>query len=402
MTHQRPSNKQHRRSVDVDGNTRTAEPARPFSRRSLLAATSGLAVAGSALFSGAGIAAPAHSARAPTARSNSNHGDSYSRRAYPVPAAPSDAVDISRDATDLPPPIARSTPELVQVDLETVELEGHLDANTGTRFQYWTFNGQVPGPMLRVRVGDTVEISLTNNEQSSALHNIDLHAVTGPGGGAEATTAAPGETKRVRFKALNPGLYVYHCAVPPVVMHMANGMYGLILVEPEQGLPPVDREFYVMQGEFYTAEAFGAAGLLDASYQKMLDERPEYFVFNGSVGALTARHPMYAKVNEQVRFFFGVGGPNFTSSLHLIGEIFDRVYDLGALPAAPLHNVGTLTVPAGGAAIAEVQLDVPGRYVLVDHAIARVERGLAAWLDVDGPPDPEVFAALSSDEAQNR
>lgn len=338
-----------------------------FSRRSILAA-------GTAALSGSILtAAP----RQPLAAETANHTDSYSRRAYPVGEAPGeDRPMIARPATDLPPPIGPREASSVRVELRTVEIEGRLDQNTHTSYPFWTFDGKVPGPMLRVRVGDTVDVTLHNDAGSTMLHNVDFHAVTGPGGGAEATTAAPGETKRLRFKAIKPGLYVYHCAVPPVVMHMAHGMYGMILVEPAEGLPPVDREFYVMQGEVYCEEAFGTSGLLSPSYEKMIGERPEYCVFNGSVGALTTLYPMTAKVGETVRIFFGVGGPNHTSSLHLIGEIFDRVYALGALPASPMENVATLTVPAGGAAIAEVRFEVPGRYVLVDHALARVERGL--------------------------
>lgn len=275
-------------------------------------------------------------------------------------------------------------------------LEARLDGRT--TFRYWTFNGTVPGPFVRVRVGDIVEVTLKNAEDSSMMHNVDFHAVTGPGGGAEATTAAPGETKGFTFKALNPGLYVYHCAVPPVAMHIANGMYGMILVEPEGGLPPVDREFYVMQGEIYTEETFGSSGLLTESYEKLLNERPEYFVLNGHVGALTEHFPLKAQVGETVRIYFGVGGPNFTSSFHVIGEIFDKVYQLGSVTSPPLTDVQTATVPAGGATIVEFKTEVPGRYVLVDHALSRVERGLAGFLIVEGEADHEIFHASEHTE----
>ena len=314
--------------------------------------------------------------------------NSLSSRAYPVPAT---ATDIARDAAEVPPPIDRSTPATIRVDLETIELEGQLDSST--TFRYWTFNGKVPGPFIRVRAGDTVEVHLRNAEDNTMMHNVDLHAVTGPGGGAEATTAAPGEERAFRFKALKPGLYVYHCAVPPVAMHIGNGMYGMILVEPEHGLPKVDREFYVMQGELYTEQPFGTPGLLADSYDKLLDERPEYFVFNGSVGALTSTHPLKARVGETVRVFFGVGGPNHASSLHVVGQILDRVYVLGALTRPPLEAVQTVTVPPGGSAMIELKLEVPGRYVLLDHAISRAERGLAAWLEVDGEENPAIFTS---------
>ena len=296
---------------------------------------------------------------------------------------------ISREATDLPPPIGTRAPQTVRVDLITVELEGRLAE--GATFGYWTFNGKVPGPFLRVRVGDTVEVHLKNAADSSMIHSVDFHAATGPGGGAAATQADPGHEKMVKFKALVPGIYVYHCATPMVAHHIANGMYGLILVEPEGGLPAVDHELYVMQGEIYTEAAFGQRGSQEFSVEKLLHERPEYFVFNGSVGALSKLHPMKAKVGETVRIFFGVGGPNYTSSFHVIGEIFDRVYSLGDLQSPPARGVQTVTVPAGGATIVEFKLDVPGNYILVDHALSRAERGLVGILQVEGDAKPEIF-----------
>ena len=309
-----------------------------------------------------------------------------------TPRPPAQTVveaNISREATDLPPPIPARTPQTVRVDLLTVELEGRLAE--GTTFGYWTFNGRVPGPFIRVRVGDTVEVHLKNEADSAMIHSVDFHAATGPGGGAAATQTDPGHEKVVKFKALVPGLFVYHCATPMVAHHIANGMYGLILVEPEGGLPPVDREFYVMQGEVYTEAAFGQRGSQEFSVEKLLNERPEYFVFNGAVGALSKLHPMQAKVGETVRIYFGVGGPNYTSSFHVIGEIFDRVYNLADVQSPPARGVQTVTVPAGGAAIVDFKLDVPGNYILVDHALSRAERGLIGILQVEGPPNPEIF-----------
>jgi len=242
-----------------------------------------------------------------------------------------------------------------------------------------------------VRVGDTVEVHLKNAAESTLIHSVDFHAATGPGGGAASTQTDPGKETTVKFKALIPGLYVYHCATPMVAHHIANGMYGLILIEPEGGLPPVDREFYVMQGEIYTEGQYGHQGSQEFSVDKLLNERPEYFVFNGSVGALSKLHPMHAKVGETVRIFFGVGGPNYTSSFHVIGEIFDRVYNLGSVLSEPLRGVQTVTVPAGGAVITEFKVDYPGNYTLVDHALSRLERGLVGVLHVDGPSDPAIY-----------
>jgi len=298
-------------------------------------------------------------------------------------------ADISKLPTDLPPPIGKRGPQTIRVDLTAVEVEGRLAE--GATYGYWTFDGKVPGPFLRVRVGDTVDVRLKNSSDSAMVHSVDFHAATGPGGGAASTQTNPGDEKTVKFKALVPGLFVYHCATPMVAHHIANGMYGLILVEPEGGLPPVDREFYVMQGEIYTEAAFGQRGSQDFNVEKLLNERPEYFVFNGSVGALSKLHPLEAKVGETVRIFFGVGGPNFTSSFHVIGEMFDRVYNFGGVLSEPLKGIQTVSVPPGGAVITEMKLEVPGNYILVDHALSRLERGLSGILHVEGPANPEIY-----------
>ncbi len=298
-------------------------------------------------------------------------------------------ADISLKPSELPPPIGKREPQTVRVDLVTTELEGRLAE--GTTFGYWTFNGKVPGPFLRVRVGDTVEVHLKNSGDSAMIYSVDFHAVTGPGGGAAVTQTNPGAEKMFKFKALIPGLYVYHCATPMVAHHISNGMYGLILVEPEAGLPPVDHEFYVMQGEIYTEAPFGQHGSQEFNVEKLLNERPEYFVFNGAVGALSKLHPLEAKVGDTIRIFFGVGGPNFTSSFHVIGEMLDRVYNLGGVLSEPLRGIQTVLVPPGGAVITELKLEVPGNYLLVDHALSRLERGLVGILHVEGAPNPEIF-----------
>jgi len=319
--------------------------------------------------------------------------DPYVADAPAVP--PAVGADIIRDPADLPGPLNRSGPATVRVHLDTVEVTGQLD--DGSTYRYWTFNKRVPGPFVRVRVGDTVEVTLKNADDSVMMHNVDFHAVTGPGGGAAATMAAPGETKGFTFKALNPGLYVYHCATPTVAQHIANGMYGLILVEPEGGLSKVDREYYVMQGEIYTEQAHGTKGELVESIDKLLAEDPEYYVFNGAADALVKK-PLKAKTGETVRVYFGVGGPNKTSSFHVIGEIFDKAYPLASITSAPMTDVQTLTVPPGGAAVTDFKVEVPGRFILVDHALSRLERGLKGFLVVDGEQRPEIFRAHQVDD----
>jgi nitrite reductase (NO-forming) len=307
-------------------------------------------------------------------------------------AAPADtsAVDIVRDPTDLPAPIGNRGPADVRLDLEAMEVPGQLA--DGTTYTYWTFNGKVPGPFLRVRVGDTVEVHLKNSMNSTMTHSVDFHAVTGPGGGSVLTQTPPGKESVFTFKPLSPGLFVYHCATPLVPQHISNGMYGMILVEPEGGLPPVDREFYIMQGELYTAQKFGTQGQLTSDTDKLLNETPEYFTFNGASLALTSdAHSLKANTGETIRIFFGVGGPNFTSSFHIIGEILDRVYNQASLTSPPLTDVQTTVVPPGGATMVELKLQVPGRYILVDHALSRMARGLAGYLVVSGDPAPDIY-----------
>jgi nitrite reductase (NO-forming) len=297
------------------------------------------------------------------------------------------APEIIRDPSDLPGPLEPGPPRVVKVDLSTPELVGALD--TKSSFQYWTFNGRVPGPF--VRVGDMVAVRLTNPEDSLMIHSVDFHGATGPGGGAEFTQTDPGDAKTVSFRALIPGIYVYHCATPSVANHIANGMYGLLLVEPEGGLPRVDREFYVMQGEIYTVAPYGNVGPQEFDYEKMMAEQPEYFVFNGAVEALAHRHPLRARAGETVRIYFGVGGPNFTSSFHVIGEIFDAVYQGGSLTSPPITGVQTVSVPPGGAIAVDFKIDRAGRYILVDHALSRAERGLLGFLIVEGPENDAIM-----------
>ncbi len=305
-------------------------------------------------------------------------------------------ADISHDPANVPPAIGNRPPQTVRIDLEAVEQLARLA--DGTSFTFWTFNGTVPGPFVRVRVGDTVEVHMKNAPNSAMMHSVDFHAATGPGGGSAGLQVGPGEEKVLTFKALVPGLFVYHCATPMVSEHIANGMYGMILVEPEGGLPRVDHEFYVMQGEVYTEGAFGQQGSQQFSVEKLLDERPEYIVFNGAVGAFSKLHPLHAKVGETVRIFFGDGGPNLTSSFHVIGEIFENVYQSGSFANPPIHGVQTVTVPPGGSTVVEFKPEVPGQYVVVDHALARMERGLVGLLQVEGPQNPSVYHPV----AQNK
>lgn len=307
-------------------------------------------------------------------------------------AAAATGADVVRAPNDLPFPLSGNSAEPIKVKLTAQEVVGQLA--DGTTYTYMTYDGKVPGPFIRTRVGDTVELTLVNQTSSTLGHSIDLHAVTGPGGGAVFTQVAPGETKTFTFKTLSPGLFVYHCATASIPHHISGGMYGLILVEPVGGLPSVDKEFYVMQGEIYTDQDFGTKGALGFDAEKMANEDADYVVFNGAVGSLSLASDKYAlraDVGDTVRIYFGVGGPNYTSSFHVIGEIFDRAYPFAALTSPPLTDVQTVTVPPGGAAMVEFKLDVPGKYILVDHALSRLERGLVGLLIVEGQENPEIF-----------
>jgi nitrite reductase (NO-forming) len=293
------------------------------------------------------------------------------------------------------PPTNRDHAAKVVVKLEVKELVKEIA--DGTQYTFWTFGGTVPGPMIRVRRGDLVELHLMNHPDNTMPHNIDLHAVTGPGGGASSTFTAPGHQSQFSFRALNAGVFVYHCATAPVPMHVANGMYGLIVVEPEEGLPKVDREYYVMQGDFYTRGGFKEPGLQPFDMDKEMLEQPTYVVFNGRDGALVGERALTAKVGETVRLFVGDGGPNLVSSFHVIGEIFDAVRIEGARETA--HDVQTTVIPAGGAAVVEFKLEVPGTFILVDHSLIRAfNKGALGMLKVEGPEDKLVYSGKEVDE----
>lgn len=297
---------------------------------------------------------------------------------------------------EVPPTITRTSPAKVVVELEVVEKLGKL--SDGAEYVFWTYGGTVPGKFIRVREGDTVEFYLQNHPNNKLPHNIDLHAVTGPGGGAASTFTAPGHKSKFTFKAINPGLYIYHCATAPVGMHIANGMYGLIYVQPEKALPKVDREYYIVQGDFYTDKAFGTKGLHNFSMQRGIDEHPTYVLFNGSTTSLTGDNAIKAKVGETVRLFIGNGGPNLTSSFHVIGEIFDKVYQEGGVKVSQ-EQVQTTVVPPGGSAMVEFKVDTNGTYVIVDHALFRTfNKGSLGMLKVEGEQNKEIYSGKELDE----
>lgn len=303
-------------------------------------------------------------------------------------------IAVLTQAPNVPPPITRKHATKVIVNLEVIEKD--MEMMDGVKYNYWTYGGDVPGSFIRVREGDLVEFHLKNHPDNKLPHNIDLHAVTGQGGGAAATFTAPGHETQFTFTALNPGLYVYHCATAPVGMHIANGMYGLILVEPKEGMPEVDKEFYVMQGDFYTKGAYGESGTQPFSMEKALKEEPDYVVFNGHVGAIAGEKSLKAKVGEKIRLFVGNGGPNLVSSFHVIGEIFDNVNREGG--STQDHDIQTTLVPAGGSAITEFKVDVPSNYIIVDHSIFRTfNKGSLGMLKVEGEENKAIYSGQQDD-----
>ncbi len=295
----------------------------------------------------------------------------------------------------VPKPVGKRAAMKLTVNMEIIEKEGVMA--DGVKYIYWTFGGSVPGSFIRTRVGDEVEFHLKNHPNNKLPHNIDLHAVTGPGGGAASSFVAPGHEVVFSFKVLNQGLFVYHCATAPVGMHIANGMYGLILVEPEGGLPLVDKEYYVMQGDFYTKGANGEKGLQSFDMGKAIKEEPDYVVFNGKVGSLTGDNAITAKVGETVRLFVGNGGPNLVSSFHVIGEIFDNVNIEGG--SLVNHDVQTTLIPAGGSSIVDFKCEVPGTFIIVDHSIFRTfNKGSLGMLKVSGDENKTLYSGKQTDE----
>lgn len=307
-------------------------------------------------------------------------------------------ADIGRDPNEVPPAITRTSATEVKINVAVKEVISEVAP--GIYFNYWTFDGTAPGPMYRVREGDTVILSITNDPSSLHHHNIDLHAVTGQGGGASLTDVTPGETKTIKWKALNPGLFIYHCAMPNVSTHNSHGQYGLILVEPKEGLSKVDKEFYLVQGELYTIGQTGKKGLTVFDSNGLLNGNPTYVTFNGKIES-TPR--MHAKVGDKIRMYVGNGGVNLISSFHVIGEIFDKVYPEGAIGegSAIFKNVQTTAVLPGGSAIVEFTVDVPGKFLVVDHALSRMNKGAWAVLEVTGDKNPDIFSQAPNDYTIN-
>lgn len=299
---------------------------------------------------------------------------------------------VAASPTDIPAPISRQTTQ--SHDVELVSREVTAEVMPGVTHSFMTFNGQVPAPMIRVRQGDTLNVTVTNSSDNMNAHSIDLHAVYGSGGGAPFTKVTPGQSKSFMFRALYPGAFIYHCGVDNLDEHISRGMFGLILVEPQEGLPPVDREIYLGQHELYTKENLGRKGKTTFDGRAMVAETPTYVLFNGAFAGFTGDGfgPIKAKVDETVRVFLVCGGPNLTSSLHPIGNVWSRCWPQGALANAPQRYVQTWPVSPGSAFVGEMELPVPQAINLVDHAISRtLNKGALAQIQVEGEERPDIL-----------
>jgi copper-containing nitrite reductase len=299
-------------------------------------------------------------------------------------------------APQVPAPITRKYQARVVVNWEIRETKAEIAPGV-IYDDYWAFEGHVPGPVLRVREGDLVEVHLTNNVESMRNHNIDFHFVSGPGGGASSLNVGPGQTAVLEARAMMPGFYMFHCASPDIPMHIANGMYGFVIVEPAEGLPAVDREYYVVQSELYTTD--GKKGHQSISMERGERGDAQYVVFNGAVGSMIGDKALKANLNETVRLWVGNAGPNFVSSFHVIGQIFSNVYREGDLLSPPAHGVQTTLIPAGGSSVVEFQTTVPGTYLMVDHSIFRLHKGAAGSIAVAGGKQPEIFDPVTAGES---
>ena len=304
-------------------------------------------------------------------------------------------------APNVPPPIKRNHPVHLVVDMVTTNKQMNIVGNT--KYEYWPFGYYdylerknkygIPGPFIRARVGDVLQVNFTNLDESGMAHSIDFHAVCGPGGGSPTNFAEQDETKVGAYLLQKPGLYVYHCAAAPIPVHIHNGMFGLILVEPPEGLPEVDKEIYVMQHELYVQKSDDDPKVYEMDYVGAENETPKHVLFNGREGALVEK-PVVVKQNETVRIYFGNGGPNLVSSFHVIGAIFDKVWREGDLLSPPARSVQTTLVPAGGAVVVDMKMEIPGSFSIVDHSIFRIDKGAVGMIKVKGTPRPDIYDSL--------
>lgn len=285
----------------------------------------------------------------------------------------------------------------IPVSLVAREMVGEIEP--GVLFRYMTFNGQVPAPMIRARQGDTIDLTISSDPSSLNPHSVDFHSCFGSGGGADYTMVGPGQSKRIRFRVSDPGAFIFHCAVPGLDFHISSGMYGLILVEPEEGLPAVDHEFYFGQNEIYVQNPVDKNTPCTFDYDNLLKETPKYVVLNGAFNAITRQNygALQVKKGETARIYLVNGGPNLISSFHPIGNIWKKAWMQGSLVNEPMQKMQTFQVNPGSCAIFEMDYPVPEIVRLADHSITRTARqGLLAEIEVSGTPEPQLFEIVNS------
>ncbi len=301
-----------------------------------------------------------------------------------TPATPSNAaaavspLSLASPAP-LPPVSDAALPPLLgtgnAVNVTLTVRDQTVEIASGVQYQAWTFNGTVPGPVLHVRQGQTVNVTFIN--EGHMMHSIDFHAAEVPPDVAY-RSIPPGQSLKFSYVATTPGVFLYHCGTPPVALHIANGMYGAVVVDPAKGLPAADASYVLVQGEWYTQQARGT--LMAGNMAKVMARTPDEVVFNG-VAAKYQDHPLEARANQRVRLYVVNAGPNLASAFHVIGAIFAAVYPDGD-PAHVLTGVSTYTVGPGEGAVFDLTIPQPGKYPFVDHDIRNVLLGAVGILEV--------------------
>ncbi|MBI4261046.1 MAG: multicopper oxidase domain-containing protein [Actinobacteria bacterium] len=283
------------------------------------------------------------------------------------------------------------TGRIVEVHLDAVETV--QDIAEGVEYRVWTFGGTAPGPVIRVKVGDTVRFTLTNRSVMGLAHSIDFHAAETPWD-VNYQPVAPGETLTFDWVARFPGVFMYHCGVPPVLHHIANGMYGAIVVEPEEGLAPA-REYVLVASELYAADR-AVDGVLEGDVAKMLAPRPTHVVFDGRANRYLDA-PLQARPNETIRLWVVNAGPTLSNAFHVIGALFDHVYASGN-PTTPLNGLQTWNIPPGDGAMFELRIPAEGLYPFVTHAFAYTGLGSVGVIQVteSAPEAPASYPVMGS------
>jgi nitrite reductase (NO-forming) len=250
----------------------------------------------------------------------------------------------------------------------------------GIKYSAWAFSGGAPGPVIHVRQGQTVKMTLTNG--GAIPHSIDFHAARiAPN--VAFRDVAPGQSFTFSFRANDPGVFMYHCGTKPVLMHIANGMYGAIVVDPATPLPKADREYVLVSSEWYLSSP-GLDKPASFDMAKAHQMAPDWVTWNGYAGQYV-KHPLTVNPGETVRFWVVAAGPSFDTDFHVVGTLLDRAWIDGDM-TQHLRNVQTATVPAGGGGVFDVKIDTPGLYPFVSHSFASVDMGQVGLLKVGKVP----------------